>query len=400
MTSGSSRMSSLLDPPYLQDPGSSCLPNVSSWLHDHVISFFPAYSTSQTADVQEASRAKDLLIVLPLILFISLIRLICERTIFRFLAWWLKLEKRKPAPRHVILEKIYKTRRKKPSRHDIMCLAKKLSLHTSEVRTWFKQRLAQDKPSTERKFCESMWRFLFYTWAELYAWRYISKTNWILDGAECWRNTKSYVMSTEEYNHYMTEMAFYGSLVLSQFFDVKRKDFKVMFVHHIVTIFLLSGSYCHNMTRIGALTMLYHDISDVFLEAAKITNYIHQEDLCNALFLIFAVIFMMTRLILLPLKCAVPVLFHSEAALAGLGVWKYYVFLIILMQALHIYWSALICKMVMQFYKKGKVSKDDRSDVDSSSDDENNVSQDRKPRSRVHLQYCQPLAVPKEMQHT
>ena len=53
--------------------------------------------------------------------------------------------------------------------------------------------------------------------------------------------------------YYMIELGFYISLMFSQFMDVKRKDFWEMFVHHIVTILLLTLSWTCNLTRIGTL---------------------------------------------------------------------------------------------------------------------------------------------------
>lgn len=64
----------------------------------------------------------------------------------------------------------------------------------------------------------------------------------------------------------MISMAFYWSLSFSQFFDVKRKDFWQMFIHHIATIILMCFSWIGNLTRIGSLVLLVHDCADIFLE--------------------------------------------------------------------------------------------------------------------------------------
>ena len=49
--------------------------------------------------------------------------------------------------------------------------------------------------------------------------------------------------------YYMVELSFYWSLSFSQFFDVKRKDFVEMFIHHVTTIALLCFSWTCNLFR-------------------------------------------------------------------------------------------------------------------------------------------------------
>ena len=89
----------------------------------------------------------------------------------------------------------------------------------------------------------------------------------------------------------MFQLAFYWSLSILQFFDVKRKDFWEMFVHHLTTIALLCFSWTCNLTRClqtielelvlattklsrcGALVLIVHDFADAFLEAAKLFHY-------------------------------------------------------------------------------------------------------------------------------
>lgn len=48
----------------------------------------------------------------------------------------------------------------------------------------------------------------------------------------------------------MLEMAFYYSLLLGSFFDVRRSDFWQLIIHHFVTIGLLSVSWTINFVRV------------------------------------------------------------------------------------------------------------------------------------------------------
>ena len=49
---------------------------------------------------------------------------------------------------------------------------------------------------------------------------------------------------------YMLDMSNYLSLLITQFSDVKRKDFWMMFIHHVVSIILLSFSWVLNMYKV------------------------------------------------------------------------------------------------------------------------------------------------------
>ena len=71
----------------------------------------------------------------------------------------------------------------------------------------------------------------------------------------------------------MGELSFYWGLLITQFFDVKRKDFWMMFVHHAVTIFLMSFSWTCNFYKVGTLVLIIHDVADIFLESAKLFKY-------------------------------------------------------------------------------------------------------------------------------
>jgi hypothetical protein len=70
--------------------------------------------------------------------------------------------------------------------------------------------------------------------------------------------------------YYMISLAFYWSLTFSQFFDVKRKDFWQMFVHHIATILLLSFSWICNLHRAGSVVLVIHDAADCIVDVSII----------------------------------------------------------------------------------------------------------------------------------
>jgi ceramide synthetase len=66
-------------------------------------------------------------------------------------------------------------------------------------------------------------------------------------------------------------------LFTSFFVQERRKDFHVLLVHHLATIFCLLVANCMRSYEIGMLVLLSHDISDPFLEVSRIAMCL-QED--------------------------------------------------------------------------------------------------------------------------
>ncbi|XP_067331462.1 ceramide synthase 2-like isoform X2 [Channa argus] len=106
------------------------------------------------------------------------------------------------------------------------------------------------------------------------------------------------------------------------------------------------------------------------IQSAKMFNYgTGWKKTCDALFVVFAVVFLVTRLVIFPSK-----IIHTTLALS-MEVFEpfvgYYFFNILLMvlQALHIFWAGLILRMVYKFLK-GKLEKDERSDEESEIEEE------------------------------
>ena len=153
----------------------------------------------------------------------------------------------------------------------------------------------------------------------------------------------------------MISMAFYWSLTFSQFFDVKRKDFWQMFVHHMITLLLISLSWVCNLHRVGSLVLLVHDCADIFLEGAKLTKYAQYQKVCDSIFAFFIVVWCVTRLGLFPR------IIYSTSVEAPRIVPMfpaYYIFntLLILLLVLHIGWTYLIFQIAARALKAGQVS--------------------------------------------
>ncbi|TSP09091.1 Ceramide synthase 2 [Bagarius yarrelli] len=238
-------------------------------------------------------------------------------------------------------------------KNELSSLTKQSGLSQRKIEIWFRHRRNQDRPSNTKKFCEASWRFVFYL---------ISFTFGLA----------SLITRVENvhYWYYMLELGFYWSLLLCVSVDIKRKDFKEQIVHHIATIFLLGFSYCANYIRIGTLVILIHDSSDFLLESAKMFNYAGWKKTCDSLFVVFAVVFLVTRLVVFPSKIIYTTLILSMEVFQPFAGYYFFNFLLLVLQFLHIFWAWLILRMIYKFLFLGKLDKDERSDDDESEAEE------------------------------
>ena len=179
-----------------------------------------------------------------------------------------------------------------------------------QVERWFRDRRRSSMPTTLTKFCEGGWRFIFYTSMFIYGLIVLYSKPWLWNVGACWEQYPYHTVGWDIWLYYMigeicllviiiicltSEIGFYISLSITQFVDVKRKDFFQNMVHHIVTIFLLGFSWSCHFIRIGTLVLIIHDCSDPLLELAKLVKYVKKQQLAEIIFGCFTVTWVFTR---------------------------------------------------------------------------------------------------------
>ncbi|XP_041031065.1 ceramide synthase 2 isoform X2 [Carcharodon carcharias] len=242
---------------------------------------------------------------------------------------------------NVVLENFFVSISKHPTRSQIEGLSKKCSWTVRTIERWFRRRRNQDRPSLMKKFREACWRCTFYLLAFFGGIAALIDKPWFYDTWEVW-------------------------------VGYPKQDFKEQVIHHVATIILLSFSWCANYIRVGTLVMVVHDSSDILLESAKMLNYAGWKSICNSLFIVFAAVFIITRLVIFPfwiIHCTWVYPVHHYPPFFG-----YYFFnaMLVVLQLLHIFWAYLILQMVAKFFSS-KLDGDDRSDqeeCDGSDDDD------------------------------
>ncbi|XP_054267574.1 ceramide synthase 6-like [Macrosteles quadrilineatus] len=325
----------------------------------------------QSSDQIEYTHHKDLLYPIPMALLVFVIRYCFEKYCFIPIGTALGIKGSKPkrAVHNEILERAFKQNLKMKHK-DISGLAKQLDWTERQVERWLRLRRAQDKPSTIVKFTENGWRFTYYASSFSFGLYVLWDKPWLWDTDLCWHNYPHQGVSRGVWWYYMTSAAFYWSLMGSQFFDVKRKDFWQMFAHHVLTLFLLALSWVCNFHRIGSLTILLHDFADIFLEFAKMAKYAKYQKLCDTVFAIFTISWLVTRTGIFPF-----ILIYSTTVRGPIIVNTpmfpaYYIFngLLFFLLGLHLFWTYLILKLAKSALSAGQMEGDIRSSSSDFSD--------------------------------
>lgn len=172
------------------------------------------------------------------------------------------------------------------------------------------------------------------------------------------------------------------------------KDKLIMLAHHFVTVTLLGVSYYFGQHRIGSVVLILHDVSDIFLEGAKLCRYAGLEGITNYTFGLFASVFFFSRLIILPYRVLYAIVAYYPAnnyyslsqcnvatgecapgTLVRIKVQYFWLALLGTLQCLHIYWFFLIYRMILRALRNDL-------DHDIRSDDETDLDEAESPKPK------------------
>lgn len=343
--------------------------NDEFWLPPNVT--WEVFNKNRDPNVQYAS-SSDLFWPLPLALVIIVIRYLIENAVFRPLGRKLGVKevRRKHPGTNDILEKAFQLIQASAKNSDfqqeeILRLSKQLQMTERRIERWLRQRALIGKPSQLDKFAETGWRWLYYTSIFVWGIKSLWSKTWLWNIRDCWYNYPYHYIDSDVWWWYMAELAFYWGLLITQFIDVKRKDFWVMFVHHAATIALMSFSWTCNFFKVGTLVLIIHDIADIFLESAKLCKYGGAKKVSEVLFASFAASWFITRLGIFPTWIIYSVTVEAPQLLQYFPAYFVFNGLLSLLLLLNILWAYYICKVAYTAFTTSEtIANDIRSDTE------------------------------------
>jgi len=287
----------------------------------------------------------------PLVIgwLLVVLRLAIEHLVFRPLGRKIGIRHHKPnrsklASNHE-LEMEFR-RSKQWSQDTIAKFSRKRGVTERDVEVWLRYQRALSHPSKLDKFAETGWRWVFYTGVFVFGLYVLCDKTWFWNILDCWLNFPHHDMLDDVWWYYMVELSFYWCLFFSQFMgDVQRKDFWTMFVHHLATILLISFSWACHLHKIGTLIMITCDVSDVFLELAKLFHYAEQESMSTVLFALFTLVWVCTRMGVYPTWIIYSITVEAPQMVQYYPAYSFFNVLLSSLLVLNIIWTYSILKV-------------------------------------------------------
>ncbi|KAJ7253887.1 TLC domain-containing protein [Mycena rebaudengoi] len=213
------------------------------------------------------------------------------------------------------------------------------------------------------RFGEQGYAFVYFLIFGAWGFRIMSGLpTWWYRTESFWIDYPHSEMQPELKRYYLMQMAYWCQqlIVLVLGLEKPRKDFNVIVVHHLVTLWLIGGSYLMNLTLSGNAVFVSMDIPEVFFAFSKLAHYVGWNRVKVATFAIFVCSWTYFRhyLSLLILRSVwtewdlIPK--QSQAWSPADGIWlapwvRYQIFAALaLLQALNLYWYVLILRVLVR----------------------------------------------------
>eukprot|EP00928_Gymnodinium_smaydae_P010463 TRINITY_DN13949_c0_g2_i1.p1 TRINITY_DN13949_c0_g2~~TRINITY_DN13949_c0_g2_i1.p1 ORF type:complete len:384 (-),score=78.98 TRINITY_DN13949_c0_g2_i1:123-1211(-) len=223
------------------------------------------------------------------------------------------------------------------------------------------------------KFSQSVMEAIFYGCFSYIGLMVTPSQEWSWPSANWWVGFDDgghEIMRSDLRCFYLLYIARYFQAGISVLLETKRKDFLEMMIHHVATVLVCTISYVYGWNRVGVVVMTLLDPADVPLHLAKLCKYTGEatkrsiwQFFADRLFELFAVVFLVTRIICYGYVCWSA---HGEAASLfkkSPASWTCNALLDILL-CLQVYWFFLILRVAAKLLR-GQNVEDPRSDDES-----------------------------------
>jgi len=160
----------------------------------------------------------------------------------------------------------------------------------------FARRIASLKKQKTERFALQLWNIIYYSVSWGYGMYLYVGMPYATSLVEGFRGYPQVGMSKEFKYYYLLELAVWLQQFITLLVEKEQKEFWEMLVHHITTSLLVSTSYVMHFTSGGHTILVIMDVVDILLALAKAFDYINAKMLSNLTFVVFFVVWIITRI--------------------------------------------------------------------------------------------------------
>jgi ceramide synthetase len=242
-----------------------------------------------------------------------------------------------------------------------------------------------DIKKQQMKFCDQGWQLVLHAISVAIELPTLLSEGILADIPKCWIPcpVEQTCPPLLQFAYFFVLSAYTFAGFQHRFFSPRKRDYYVMFGHHIATCALITGSYVARGYRIGLVVMFVHDLSDILLDITQLMNHAKMEGaqycfVTEISFVCAMIGWFVSRIYYLPVKIIGNILTeaHKLCALKYPGqAWKYPkcervpfwhggIILLSLLVVMHTWWFYLGCKILVKVALNDGVNKGDVYEAD------------------------------------
>ncbi|TGJ80550.1 hypothetical protein E0Z10_g8230 [Xylaria hypoxylon] len=263
------------------------------------------------------------------------------------------------------------------------------------------------------RFSEQGWMFMYNAVFWSLGMRMYLTSAYALNMEELWTEWPRREMEGLMKGYILAQLAYWTQQVLVVNLEARRQDYWQMIAHHCATIILITTAYAYHYTRVSNLILVLMDIIELIFPLAKCLKYLGFTTICDVIFGIFMVTWLITRHVfylmtcwsvyydlarLVPTQCykgpgdnlqgpsSIPEgqsyllePFRNPTGLICMtdGIRIGFLSYLLILQAIMIPWSAAIVRVAIRVVR-GDSAEDVRSDDEEEEEEEGEVEKDQK----------------------
>lgn len=157
------------------------------------------------------------------------------------------------------------------------------------------------KPAKLARFGEQGYGLVYWGWTGIYGVYIMAQLpTWWYRTEHFWIDYPYWQMIPSLKRYYLMQLAYWiqQAFVMILGLEKPRSDYKELVAHHLVTLWLIGGSYILNHTPFGNAVFISMDIPDAFFAFSKMLNYLQLDNAKVVSFAIFVFVWTYFRIYL------------------------------------------------------------------------------------------------------